>query len=104
MGRLELERAYPQQRGRLTVSTLSRKPMVAGRPPKGIGNRRRYGSPSRGEWVDLAAEVAEPVLPPFHPEMTVPKWLWEAWMCSPVTLIYGVDDIAYICELGHRTP
>jgi hypothetical protein len=99
--RPELARPYPPQRGRLAVSTLL---VMAGtgRPPKGIGNRRRYGSPVRGEWVDLEAEVTEPVLPPFHPEMTVPQWLWEAWMWSPVTLLYGRDDIAYICELGHR--
>jgi hypothetical protein len=34
--------------------------------------------------------------------MTVPQWLWEAWMWSPETLTYGVADIAYICELGHK--
>jgi hypothetical protein len=78
--------------------------VMAGRgaAPRGLGNRRKYGQPARGEWVDLEAEVTEPVLPPWHPEMTVPQWLWEAWMWSPETLVYSKADIAYICELGRR--
>jgi len=70
--------------------------------PKGLGNRRRYGQPSRGEWTDLEDEVLEPVLPVFHPDMTCPQWMWEAWRWDPVTLVYTKADVAFVCELGHR--
>ena len=73
-----------------------------GRPPKGIGNRRRYGQPTRGEWTDLEDEVLEPVLPVFHRDMTCPQWMWEAWRWDPVTLVYTKADVAFVCELGHR--
>jgi len=74
---------------------------MAGRgpAPKAPEQRRRYGQPARGEWVDLEP-LDEPVLKIWDDRFTVPRDLWEAWRISPVTSQYGPEDVAAICALA----
>ena len=71
-----------------------------GPAPKLKGERRRYGQPSRGEWVDLEVPD-EPVLPPFNREtMTCKERTWNVWrQCGPATQ-YGEEDVEAIIQLA----
>jgi hypothetical protein len=91
---------------------------MAGRgpAPKSPEQRRRYGQPARGEWVDLEPFEGPPILREYDPDWAtsvviteagatevptgVRRQMWEAWRRSPVTTQYGVEDIAAIEELA----
>jgi hypothetical protein len=76
-----------------------------GAAPKPAGQRRRYGQPQRGEWVDLPPLEA-PVLPAYPVEWTGAKAIsrrtWELWRQDPVTSQWTPADLAAALEMGER--
>lgn len=88
-----------------------------GPAPKAVGERRRYGQPARGEWIELEP-LDGPILPPYDKNWTewietrdkygnvfevrrgVEREMWDAWRESPVTTQYGPEDIAAIRYLA----
>ena len=72
--------------------------MPPGPAPKGIGNRRRYGQPTQGEWVDLEP-LDEPILEPAHPRWPIEsRRLWEAIRSDPVSSQYTEADVQMLKE------
>jgi hypothetical protein len=69
-----------------------------GPAPKGIGNRRRYGQPTLGEWVDLEPLQA-PVLGPGSGKWPpAARRLWNAIRKDPVSSQYTDADIGLLRE------
>lgn len=74
---------------------------------RGVGpapkpNRRRRNKPERGDWVELQP-LERPVLPEL-PKLQGEEWnpvsvaTWEAWRASPVSGVWGPEDIAFALD------